>query len=67
MNGKMYEKGNLAPVFVKNIAKIRICGMPFFTITEKMEWTPPTPEQIEALHDTFCIDVEILEESCNGY
>lgn len=37
-------------------------GAMIFTVTECMSWKKPTEEQIKNLHDTLCIDVEILED-----
>lgn len=46
----------------KTIATISVCGVIVFSITDGMNWTPPTEEQIKNLHDVFCIDVEILNK-----
>ena len=45
----------------KQVAKITICGALTFFITDTMEFTKPTPEQIKNLHDMLCIDVELLD------
>ena len=44
----------------KDIAKITICGSLCLTVTDMMNWTPPTEEQRKNLKEMFCIDVEIL-------
>lgn len=45
----------------KVIAKITICKGLQFSITEDMNWDPPTSEQIKNLKETFNIDVELME------
>ncbi len=44
----------------KDVAKITICGSLCLTVTDMMNWTPPTEEQRKNLKEMFCIDVEIL-------
>ena len=44
----------------KIIAKITVCGALTITITDSMNWIPPTEQQIKNLKEMFCIDVEIL-------
>ena len=46
----------------KTIARIKLCGVKIFDVTEYMAWEKPTEEQIKNLHDMLCIDVEILED-----
>lgn len=47
----------------KTIARIKLCGGAMtFTVTDYMSWEKPTEEQIKNLHDTLCIDVEVLED-----
>lgn len=47
----------------KTIAIIKLFGgVMTFNITEDMSWEKPTEEQIKNLHDTLCIDVEILDD-----
>lgn len=48
----------------KVIARIKLCGGAVtINVDETMAWEKPTDEQIKNLHDLFCIDVEILNES----
>ena len=44
----------------KDIAKITVCGAFGLTVTDMMNWIPPTEEQRKNLKEMFCIDVEIL-------
>lgn len=44
----------------KDIAKITVCGALCLTVTDIMNWIPPTEEQRKNLKEMFCIDVEIL-------
>lgn len=44
----------------KDIAKITVCGTLCLTVTDMMNWIPPTDEQRKNLKEMFCIDVEIL-------
>lgn len=44
----------------KDIAKITVCGALCLTVTDMMNWIPPTEEQRKNLKEMFCIDVEIL-------
>lgn len=44
----------------KDIAKITVCGALCLTVTDIMNWIPPTDEQRKNLKEMFCIDVEIL-------
>lgn len=44
----------------KDIAKITVCGALCLTVTDKMNWIPPTAEQRKNLKEMFCIDVEML-------
>ena len=44
----------------KDIAKITACGALCLTVTDMMNWIPPTEEQRKNLKEMFCIDVEIL-------
>lgn len=46
---------------IKPIAYISVCGIRVLTVTNIMQWFPPTEEQRKNLKETFCIDVEILE------
>lgn len=46
----------------KTIARIKLCGVMVFNVTDMMLWRKPTEEQIRNLHDMLCIDVEILED-----
>ena len=51
----------------KTIARIKLCcGAMTFTVTDYMSWEKPTEEQIKNLHDTLCIDVEILDGDEGG-
>lgn len=45
----------------KTIARIKLCGVMVFDVTDMMPWKKPTEEQIKNLHDMLCVDVEILE------
>lgn len=44
----------------KIVATITICGGMTFNITDIMDFTKPTEEQIKNLHDMFCIDVKLV-------
>lgn len=44
----------------KDIAKITVCGAMCLTVTDMMNWIPPTEKQRKNLKEMFCIDVEIL-------
>ena len=44
----------------KTIARIKLCGVMVFDVTEYTSWKKPTEEQIKNLHDLLCIDVEIF-------
>ena len=44
----------------KTIARIKLCGVMVFDVTDMMPWKKPTEEQIKNLHDMLCIDVEIF-------
>lgn len=44
----------------RDIAKITVCGALCLTVTDMMNWIPPTEEQRKNLKEMFCIDVEIL-------
>lgn len=46
----------------KIIARIKLCGVMVFDVTDMMLWKKPTEKQIKNLHDMLCIDVEILED-----
>lgn len=46
----------------KTIARIKLCGVMVFDVTDMMPWKKPTEEQIKNLHDMLCVDVEILED-----
>lgn len=47
----------------KDIAIISICGAFKIRIDENCtSWKRPTQEQIKNLHDTFNIDIELLDE-----
>lgn len=46
----------------KTIASITLCGAMKLTITDVMNWDPPTEEQIKNLKKTFNIDVKIYNE-----
>jgi hypothetical protein len=46
----------------KDIARIKLCGAITFTITDQMEFTKPTPQQIKNLKECFNIEVELLDE-----
>ena len=46
----------------KTIARIKLCGVKIFDVTEYMAWEKPTEEQIKNLHDMLCIDVEIFKD-----
>lgn len=46
----------------KTIAHITLCGALHFDINDTMTFIKPTPEQIKNLKETFCIDVELLDE-----
>lgn len=61
-----YMSTGIANVSIKEpkvIARISICGVLHFTITDIMGWDPPTPEQIKNLKDIFNIDVKIYDDS----
>lgn len=55
LNGKTMELR-----IPKNIAKITVCGAMCLTVTDMMNWIPPTEEQRKNLKEMFCIDVEFL-------
>lgn len=46
----------------KTIARIKLCGVMVFDVTDMMPWKKPTEEQIKNLHDMLCIYVEIFED-----
>ncbi len=49
----------------KVIARISLCGAIVMSVTEDMDWNPPTPEQIKNLKETFNIDVRLVEDKKN--
>lgn len=49
----------------KVIARISLCGAIVMSVTEGMDWNPPTPEQIKNLKETFNIDVRLVEDKKN--
>ena len=58
----MFESNILTTRVPQPVAKISICDAITFTITDIMEFTRPTEEQIKNLHDTFCINVELIDK-----
>ena len=44
----------------KVIARISFCGALTLNVTEDMDWTPPTPEQIKNLKEMLNIDVILM-------
>lgn len=46
----------------KVIARISLCGAIVMSVTDDMDWNPPTPEQIKNLKETFNIDVRLMED-----
>lgn len=59
MAGKTDEK--IVASSPKTIARIKLCGVMAFDVTDMMSWKKPTEKQIKNLHDMLCIDVEILD------
>lgn len=57
----MFEPNTVTLCVPQPVAKISICDAVTFTITDIMEFTRPTEEQIKNLRDTFCINVELIE------
>jgi hypothetical protein len=51
----------LSIIAPKEIARIKLCGAVTFTITDQMEFTKPTPQQIKNLKECFNIEVELFE------
>ena len=49
----------------KVIARISLCGAIVMSVTDDMDWNPPTPEQIKNLKETFNIDVRLVEDKKN--
>ncbi len=49
----------------KVIARISLCGALTVSVTDDMDWNPPTPEQIKNLKETFNIDVSLVEDKKN--
>lgn len=58
----MLEPNTLTVRAPQPVAKISICDAVTFTITDIMEFTRPTEEQIKNLRDTFCINVELIDK-----
>ena len=56
----VFNGGTMAIRMPKDIAKITVCGALCLTVTDMMNWIPPTEEQRRNLKEMFCIDVEIL-------
>lgn len=46
----------------KVIARISLCGAIVMSVTDDMDWNPPTPEQIKNLKEMLNIDVKLIGE-----